>query len=118
MTSHRARPLPLRLVNPEGNLAGAHVTQPSLFIGGTRDNTSDLPELERLPGCAGVKVSHTDIASGATNPKAIYVRSYIADDAPFGDVAVGARGGEPLFGLHGQDGGRSRASARALPGGF
>jgi hypothetical protein len=34
-------------------------------------------------GCAGVAVSHTDIASGATNPKAIYVRSYIADDAPF-----------------------------------
>jgi dihydroorotase len=28
----------------------------AFFIGGTRDNTSDLPELERLPGCAGVKV--------------------------------------------------------------
>jgi dihydroorotase len=26
------------------------------FIGGTRENTSDLPDLERLPGCAGVKV--------------------------------------------------------------
>jgi dihydroorotase len=26
------------------------------FIGGTRENTNDLPELERLPGCAGVKV--------------------------------------------------------------
>src|SRR5688572_24113744 len=34
-------------------------------------------------GCAGVQVVHTDIASGATNPKAIYVRSYIAEDAPF-----------------------------------
>jgi dihydroorotase len=28
----------------------------AFFIGGTRDNTRDLPELERLPGCAGVKV--------------------------------------------------------------
>ena len=28
----------------------------AFFIGGTRDNTKDLPELERLPGCAGVKV--------------------------------------------------------------
>jgi dihydroorotase len=28
----------------------------AFFIGGTRENTNDLPELERLPGCAGVKV--------------------------------------------------------------
>jgi dihydroorotase len=28
----------------------------AFFIGGTRENTHDLPELERLPGCAGVKV--------------------------------------------------------------
>src|ERR1700674_2209260 len=28
----------------------------AFFIGGTRDNVADLPELERLPGCAGVKV--------------------------------------------------------------
>src|SRR5215475_11039691 len=28
----------------------------AFFIGGTRENTSDLPDLERLPGCAGVKV--------------------------------------------------------------
>ena len=28
----------------------------AFFIGGTRDNAKDLPELERLPGCAGVKV--------------------------------------------------------------
>jgi dihydroorotase len=28
----------------------------AFFIGGTRENTSDLPQLERLPGCAGVKV--------------------------------------------------------------
>lgn len=34
-------------------------------------------------GCAGVQVTHTDIATGATNPKAIYVRSYIAENAPF-----------------------------------
>jgi dihydroorotase len=28
----------------------------AFYVGGTRENTSDLPELERLPGCAGVKV--------------------------------------------------------------
>jgi dihydroorotase len=28
----------------------------AFFIGGTRENAHDLPELERLPGCAGVKV--------------------------------------------------------------
>lgn len=34
-------------------------------------------------GCAGVNVAHTDIATGATDPTAIYIRSYIAEDAPF-----------------------------------
>jgi dihydroorotase len=28
----------------------------AFFVGGTRENTKDLAELERLPGCAGVKV--------------------------------------------------------------
>jgi dihydroorotase len=28
----------------------------AFFIGGTRENTQELPTLERLPGCAGVKV--------------------------------------------------------------
>lgn len=28
----------------------------AFYVGGTRQNVSDLPELERLPGCAGVKV--------------------------------------------------------------
>jgi dihydroorotase len=28
----------------------------AFFIGGTRENVSELPEFERLPGCAGVKV--------------------------------------------------------------
>jgi dihydroorotase len=28
----------------------------AFYVGGTRDNVADLPELERLPGCAGVKV--------------------------------------------------------------
>src|ERR1700679_2242737 len=28
----------------------------AFFIGGTRDNVADLPELQRAPGCAGVKV--------------------------------------------------------------
>lgn len=36
-----------------------------------------------LSGCAGAKITHTDIASGAHSPKAIYIRSYIAENAPF-----------------------------------
>jgi len=36
-----------------------------------------------VTGCAGAKVIHTDIASGAHSPKAIYIRSYIAQEAPF-----------------------------------
>jgi len=51
-------------------------------------------------GCAGVKIAHTDIASGATQPQAIYVRSYIAEDAPF----KGRHGG----------GGGNRAIRRSL----
>jgi hypothetical protein len=36
-----------------------------------------------VTGCAGAKIIHTDIASGAHDPKAIYIRSYIATDAVF-----------------------------------
>ena len=36
-----------------------------------------------LTGCAGVKVVHVDVASGAIKPRAIYIRSYIADDAHY-----------------------------------
>lgn len=28
----------------------------AFFVGGTRENVRDLPDLERLPGCAGIKV--------------------------------------------------------------
>ena len=35
-----------------------------------------------LTGCAGVKVVKTDIATGATKPRAIYIRTY-ADEASF-----------------------------------
>ena len=28
----------------------------AFYVGGTRENTKDLPELEQLPGCAGIKV--------------------------------------------------------------
>jgi hypothetical protein len=34
-------------------------------------------------GCAGAKITHTDVATGAYKPKAIYIRSYIADEAHF-----------------------------------
>ncbi|MDR3406568.1 MAG: hypothetical protein P4L99_29050 [Chthoniobacter sp.] len=34
-------------------------------------------------GCAGAVITHTDVATGAYKPKAIYIRSYIADEAHF-----------------------------------
>jgi hypothetical protein len=36
-----------------------------------------------VSGCAGAKITHTDIASGANKPKAIYIRSYIDENAHF-----------------------------------
>jgi hypothetical protein len=36
-----------------------------------------------LTSCAGVRVTHTDIATGATNPSAIYVRPFDVDDCTF-----------------------------------
>ena len=36
-----------------------------------------------LTGCATVKVAHTDVATGATNPRAIYIRTSITDEARF-----------------------------------
>jgi len=36
-----------------------------------------------LTGCAGVKVTHVDVATGAIKPRAIYIRSSIADDAVY-----------------------------------
>ena len=47
-------------------------------------------------GCAGVAITHTDVASGATKPQAIYVRSYIADDAPFKGHHGGGTGNEAI----------------------
>jgi len=36
-----------------------------------------------LTSCAGVRVTHTDIATGATNPRAIYVRPFDVSDCTF-----------------------------------
>src|ERR1700720_4416699 len=46
----------------------------AFFIGGTRDNVQDLPELERAPGCAGVKVFISSptfalVGRGGLNPR-------------------------------------------------
>jgi hypothetical protein len=47
-------------------------------------------------GCAGVKIAHTDVASGATKPEAIYVRSYIAEDANFKGRHGGGEGNRAI----------------------
>ena len=41
-----------------------------------------LATASALTGCAGVKVAKTDIATGATDPKAIYIRTF-ANEAQF-----------------------------------
>jgi hypothetical protein len=38
-----------------------------------------------LSSCAGVRVTHTDIATGATNPSAIYIRPFDITDATYVD---------------------------------
>ncbi|MEA3212179.1 MAG: hypothetical protein QOE70_5236 [Chthoniobacter sp.] len=42
-----------------------------------------LSAVAALTGCATVKVAHTDVASGASAPRAIYIRSYVTDDTKF-----------------------------------
>ena len=49
-----------------------------------------------LTGCAGVGVTHTDVATGATKPKAIYVRSYISEDAKFKGHHGGGEGNRDI----------------------
>src|ERR1700761_6593942 len=47
----------------------------AFFIGGTRENVQELPELERAPGCAGVKVfigssTRAPLVGGDDRPRA------------------------------------------------
>ena len=48
-----------------------------------------------LSGCAAVKVAHTDIATGATKPRAIYIRTF-ADQAVFMGHHAGDAGELPI----------------------
>lgn len=43
-----------------------------------------------------MKVTHVDVASGATNPKAIYIRSYIGDDSTFRGHQAHSKGERPI----------------------
>ena len=49
-----------------------------------------------LAGCASMKVVQTDVASGATNPGAIYIRSYVGDEASFRGHHAQSTGERPL----------------------
>jgi hypothetical protein len=49
-----------------------------------------------LAGCATMKVSKTEVASGATNPKAIYIRSYVADESNFVGHQANSKGERPI----------------------
>jgi Domain of unknown function (DUF4410) len=49
-----------------------------------------------LASCAGTKIVQTDIATGATNPKAIYVRPFDVADAAFYGQHNGGHGEWPI----------------------
>ncbi len=62
----------------------------AFFMGGTRDNAKDVAELERLPGCAGIKVF-----MGSSTGSLL-----IADDE---GVRVGAQGIRRRASFHAED---------------
>jgi dihydroorotase len=51
-TTTTAEALADKLARAKGRMHCDH----AFFVGGTRENVAELPELERLPGCAGIKV--------------------------------------------------------------
>ena len=63
----------------------------AFFIGGTRENTRDLPELERLPGCAGVKVFMGSSTGSLLVEDDEGVRNILKDDPAARLVSFGRR---------------------------
>ena len=49
-----------------------------------------------LSSCAGVKVAHTEVASGAANPRAIYIRPFDVSATEFVGHHSGGRGERPI----------------------
>lgn len=49
-----------------------------------------------LAGCAAMKVSQTHVASGATDPQAIYIRSYNGDESYFSGSQTQSKGEMPI----------------------
>lgn len=49
-----------------------------------------------LTSCAGVRVSNTQVASGATNPRAIYIRPFDVSATEFTGHHSGGRGERPI----------------------
>jgi hypothetical protein len=43
-----------------------------------------------LVSCAHMRVTHTDVATGATNPRAIYIRPFSVAYTPYSDPQIGA----------------------------
>src|ERR1044072_5727364 len=50
----------------------------AFYIGGTHDNVAQLPELERLPGCAGVKVFMGSSAASLLVPDDVGVEAILS----------------------------------------
>ncbi|MDP9292452.1 MAG: hypothetical protein M3O82_08830 [Verrucomicrobiota bacterium] len=55
-----------------------------------------IPLLSALGGCAGVRVENTTVASGATDPKAIYIRPFDINYVDFRGHHSGGAGERPI----------------------
>lgn len=55
-----------------------------------------LPLALLLASCAGTKVTHTDVATGATNPKAIYIQPFDITEADYVGYHEGGYGERPI----------------------
>ena len=49
-----------------------------------------------LTSCAGTKISHTDVATGATNPRAIYIQPFDVTNADYIGYHKGGYGERPI----------------------
>lgn len=79
-------------------------TDHAFFVGGTADNAAEVAALERLPGCAGIKVF-----MGSSTGSLL-----VADDEPLATIAANAR---RRFAVHAEDEARLRERRERVAGG-
>ena len=92
----------------------------AFWVGGTRDNIGDVPELERLPGAAGIKVFMGSSTGGLLVADDESVRRILAQTQPALRLSLGGRVPPPgaprrtPAGRSGEPSGVARRGGRAL----